>query len=246
MEVQKIIEVKELTSSNDHMKKLVVADKLPEGSVVLALHQKKGRGMGQNSWESEKGKNLTFSLLLRPTFLPAENMFLISKTISLGIVDYLNKLDRSFTIKWPNDIYYKDKKICGILIENQLLGNKLNYSIIGIGININQEVFKSDAPNPISLLNIFNKKFNTTSCLNGILKQISIWYDMLSEGWAEKINEAYFTQLYRNTGYHAYNSEGILFKAQLKAVENDGKLVLQTAENEIKSFYFKEVEFIML
>lgn len=245
MEAISIIEVKELASSNDHMKKLVVEEGLPEGTVVLALHQKKGRGMGANSWESDKGKNLTFSLLLRPKFLQAQDMFLISKTISLGIVDYLNELDRNFSIKWPNDIYYKDKKICGILIENQLLGNKLNYSIIGIGININQEVFKSDAPNPISLLNIFNKKFNTTSCLNGVLKQISIWYGILSDGWANKINDAYFMHLYRNKGFHDYRSNGQVFQAQIKAVENDGKLMLKTPESEIKSFYFKEVEFIM-
>jgi len=245
MEALTIIEVKEVTSTNDHLKKLAVEEELPEGAVVVAKFQNKGRGMGKNTWESEKGKNLTFSILLRPEFLPAHEMFLISKAISLGINDYLNELDRCFSIKWPNDLYYNNKKVGGILIENQLLGNKINSSIVGIGINVNQENFYSDAPNPISISTILGEKINTTKCLNGILKHIIIWYNILAEGWYDKINEAYFSQLYRNSGYHEYSADGELFQAAIMAVENDGKLILKTNENEIKSFYFKEVEFVL-
>jgi BirA family biotin operon repressor/biotin-[acetyl-CoA-carboxylase] ligase len=226
------------------LKKLTIEEELPEGFVVLANNQTQGRGIGKNTWESEAGKNLTFSLLLRPVFLKAEEMFMVSKAISLGIVDYLNSLDKCFTIKWPNDIYYCNKKMGGILIENQLLGNKLNYSLIGIGINLNQEIFHGTAPNPVALKTILKKDINKTECLNGILKQITIWYEILSDGWFEKINQTYFTHLYRNIGYHNFSAHGETFLAKIKSVENDGKLVLKTQQADQKEFYFKEVEFI--
>lgn len=240
-----VVEIKEVSSSNDHLKKLTVEEEIPEGFVLLTNFQTNGRGLGKNSWESEAGKNLTFSLLLRPEFLKAEDMFLISKTISLGIIDYLNSLDRCFTIKWPNDIYYCNKKVGGILIENQLLGNKLNYSIVGVGINLNQEVFHSDAPNPISLKKILKKSINKTACLKGILDQITIWYEMLSDGHYDKINQLYFDNLFRNKGYHDYSANNHTFMAKIKAVHNDGQLVVKTQEGDEKQFYFKEVEFVL-
>lgn len=240
-----IVEVKEVSSSNDHLKKLTIEEELPEGFVVLANNQTNGRGLGKNTWESEAGKNLTFSLLLRPEFLKAEDMFLISKAISLGIIDYLNSLDRCFTIKWPNDIYYSNKKIGGILIENQLLGNKLSYSLIGIGLNLNQKIFHSSAPNPISLKTILKKNINKKECLNGILDQITIWYEMLDDGWFDKINQTYFNHLFRNIGYHDFSANGEAFIAKIKSVENDGQLMLKTRQGDQKKFYFKEVEFIL-
>lgn len=245
MNTTNYIKVDELSSTNDYLKKLSADDELPEGSVVVAKYQNNGRGQGENRWESEYGKNLIFSLLLRPKFLHAEHMFMISKVISLGIIDYLNKFDNNFTIKWPNDIYHGNKKLGGILIENNLLGNSLSYSFVGIGININQEVFISNAPNPISLINIFNEKFDLGECLNGLTKQIDIWYERLKKSQFDKIDEAYFSHLFRNTNYHNYKSDNELFSAQIVNVERDGKLILKTSNNEVKSFYFKEVEFVL-
>lgn len=245
MNTTKHIEISEVSSTNDYLKRLATEEELLEGFVIAAKYQTSGRGQGENSWESEKGKNLTFSLLLRPNFLNAENMFMISKVISLGIIDYLNSFEDNFEIKWPNDIYYKHKKLGGILIENSLLGNKLSYSLIGIGININQEIFVSDAPNPISLKNVFNKEFHLTECLKGILKQIDIWYDILKSGKYDKVNEAYFLNLFRKEDYHNYRENNEQFSAKIVDVESDGKLVLKTTDSKIRAFYFKEVEFVL-
>ncbi len=238
------IKVKKVASTNDHLKKLTIEKDLPEGYVVVTNYQKNGRGQEESYWESAPGDNLTISLLLRPTFLLAENIFMVSKVISLGIISYLIKLDKCFTIKWPNDIYYCNKKLGGILIENQLLGNKLNFTIVGIGININQEVFKSNAPNPISLKNIFSKNFDLNECLNDILTQIGIWYNVLNNGLTDKINKTYFAHLYRNNSYYEYKAENRIFKAQIKSVDNDGKITMETTDGLLRTFYFKEVEFV--
>ncbi len=245
MEPINIIEVKKVGSTNEKLKKFIAEDDLPEGIVVLAENQENGKGLGTNTWESEPGKNLTFSLLLRPDFLDAENMFLISKTVSLGIIDYLNSIKECFTIKWPNDIYYCNKKVGGILIENQIQGKSINYSIIGIGINVNQEVFKSDAPNPISLKTIFGKTIPLHECLENITNQIGIWYDLLAEGFEEKINQRYHDHLFRNQDYHDFKAGDELLYAKIKQVENDGCLVLKLPDGTIRKFYLKEVEFVM-
>jgi BirA family biotin operon repressor/biotin-[acetyl-CoA-carboxylase] ligase len=245
MEPVNVIEIKQVDSTNKKLKKFIAEDDLPEGFVVLAEKQTQGKGMGKNSWESEPGKNLTFSLLLRPSFLEAENMFLISKVVSLGIIDYLNSIDECFTIKWPNDIYYCNKKVGGILIENQIQGSTINYSVIGIGLNVNQEIFTSDAPNPISLKTIFGKSFNTKECLQNLTNQIGIWYDMLADGFIDNINQRYFDHLFHHKEYHDFKANNELFVAKIKHVENDGQLILKTAQGEIRKFYIKEVEFVL-
>ena len=241
------IQIDEVTSTNEYLKDLLSNKELTDGFTVIAKYQNKGKGQGDNGWESEFGKNLTFSLLLKPKLLQAEHMFMISKVVSLGVVEFLNSLNSKykFTIKWPNDIYYNNKKLGGILIENSLLGSIINYSIIGIGININQDVFVSNAPNPISLKKIFGEEFDLTECLNSILKHIDKWYVTLKNQQFNTVNNTYFYNLYRKIGIHSYKANTKQFLAQIINVENDGELVLKTNEDEIKKFYFKEVEFVL-
>jgi BirA family biotin operon repressor/biotin-[acetyl-CoA-carboxylase] ligase len=239
-----IIEINEVDSTNSYLKSLLTKNNLPEGYVVLAESQIGGKGLGTNVWESEPGKNLTFSLLVRPEFLKAEEMFLLSKAISLGIIDSLNSLKDCFTIKWPNDIYYQNKKVGGILIENQIQGDSLKHSIIGIGININQDVFTGNAPNPISLKQILCQPLNNKDILKNILDQISIWYDMLADGYTDKINEQYFSHLFRNTDYHDFKTGDEIFHAKIQEVAVDGQLILKAPTGEIRKFYLKEVEFV--
>lgn len=245
MEPLNIIKIDTVKSTNDELKKIISTEELPEGSLLWAKNQENGRGMGSNTWESEAGKNLTFSLLLRPSFLEASDMFLISKAISLGIIDYLNSLKDCFTIKWPNDIYYCDKKVGGILIENQIQGSQIKYSIIGIGINVNQKFFTSQAPNPLSLISIFGESLSLEECLNNMTHQIGIWYDLLADGFYEKINQRYFDHLYRNKGYHEFKADNTSFMAKIKSVETDGQMVLKVKQDEIRKFYLKEVEFVI-
>jgi BirA family transcriptional regulator, biotin operon repressor / biotin---[acetyl-CoA-carboxylase] ligase len=239
-----INEINEVDSTNTYLKSLLTKDNLNEGYVVVTEFQKSGKGLGSNIWESESGKNLTFSLLLRPDSLKAEEMFLLSKAISLGIIDALNNIKNCFTIKWPNDIYYQNKKVGGILIENQIQSDFIKYSVIGVGININQEVFTSDASNPISLKQILLETLDRKKCLKDILNQISIWYDMLADGYTDKINEQYFSHLFRNTDYHDFKAGEEIFHAKIHEVANDGKILLKTPTGEIRMFYIKEVEFV--
>lgn len=240
-----IIRKEALNSTNDYLKQLISKSKQTEGTVIVANNQTKGKGQGANTWESEAGKNITLSLLLKPSFIEACDMFIISKVISLGILNYLNKLGDGFTIKWPNDIYWNNKKICGILIENQLLGCCLNYSTIGIGLNINQGNFISNAPNPVSLMQIFNKTFHIEAELNQLLNSISIWYTTLYNNDFDLINSKYFNGLYRRNGLHLYKTNNDTFSAKIKSVENDGLLQLETSEGALRTFYFKEVEFLI-
>ena len=157
-ESPRILRVAETTSTNSLLRELVIKESLPEGSVVVADFQTAGRGQIGNVWESEAGKNLMFSTVLYPTCIPANRQFLISQIAALSVKETLDSYTDHVTVKWPNDIYWKDKKICGMLIENDLSGHNLYCSIIGIGINLNQAVFRGDAPNPVSLFQIIGKE----------------------------------------------------------------------------------------
>lgn len=232
------------TSTNLHLKQLISTEKLPDETIVITRNQTEGKGQMGNSWESEIDKNLTFSLLLYP-LIEAENMFLVSKAVSLGIVNALNRIKKGFCIKWPNDIYFDNKKICGILIENQLIGSKIKYSIIGIGLNVNQQVFLSNAPNPVSLYHIIERETELNLLLNQVLQEISFWYNLLKEGKIEKINNRYFSFLFRKKGYYPYSSQGEQFNARINHIANDGELQLITEAGLERYFYFKEVEFVL-
>lgn len=245
MEKFTIIELKQVESTNDYLKKINAAEDLNENVVVTTQSQINGKGQGTNSWESQAGKNLTLSILLQPKFLPAEKMFLVSKVVSLGIIDSLNAQGKKFTIKWPNDIYYQDKKVAGILIENQLLGCCISSSIIGIGLNVNQLKFVSDAPNPIALATIFKRSFDLKIVLSDLLNQIQIWYEMLRDGYYDKINDRYFSHLFRNEGYHDFKVEGKIIHASIFDIMEDGQMILRLVNGEKRSFYFKEVEFVI-
>ena len=239
----KIDKVSETLSTNELLKSLADREPLPEGYTVVAVAQTAGRGQIGASWESQPGQNLTFSVLLRPDFLKADKMFLISKVVSLAIADYLQSTGGIFKIKWPNDIYHFDSKICGTLIENQLMGDKIVYSIVGIGLNVNQEAFISDAPNPVSMFNIFDKKFDLTAELPKLLHQIGLWYQMLADGWEEKINETYFERLYRRGEPHDFiTPDGKRFSGQIETVEPNGRLTIATTDGPLH-FWFKEVAF---
>ena len=240
----KIDKVSETISTNELLKTLADKESLPEGYTVMAVAQTGGRGQMGAFWESQPGQNITMSLLLRPEFLKADRMFLISKAVSLGIADYLSAKGDGFKIKWPNDIYYNDKKICGVLIENQLMGGNIVYSIVGIGLNVNQETFISDAPNPVSLFNIFGRKFDVQAELHELLNQIDVWYQMLADGWEEQIDEAYFARLYRTDGVYTFRTaDGAVINGKITNVEANGRLHIATENDGEKLFWFKEITF---
>lgn len=237
--------VKATDSTNALMKELMWTTDLPEGYVVRTDFQTNGKGQGTNRWESAKGKNLLFSLLLRPEQIPVEDQFLVSQFVSLGIVDSLRQLapdqGKGFSIKWPNDIYWYDQKIAGILIENTWQGRKISTSVIGIGLNVNQKQFYSDAPNPVSLLQIFEKKCNRKALLSAVLRAIGGYYVRLDK---EVIRNSYHQSLFRKDGFHFFRTGNKTFEAIILEVANDGKLILKEKTGEISGYYFKEVEFV--
>lgn len=227
------------------MKALSRSSQLPEGYVVYTDYQSQGKGQGNNSWESAKGKNLLFSLLLRPHHIPIEEQFIISQIVSLGIIYVLHELtspaDRAFSIKWPNDIYWRDQKIGGILIENTLQGRIINTTVVGIGLNINQEEFHSNAPNPVSLKQITRKAFPLDMTLKSVVGSIlRIYHEMTPE----QIRNEYMSKLYRKSGYYFFSANEQTFSARIHDVASDGKLLLEDRDGVIREYYFKEVGYI--
>lgn len=240
-EAPQIIRVGETHSTNNYLRELLAKGALPEGSVVIADYQTAGKGQVGNSWESEAGKNLMFSLLLYPGFIPANRQFLISQIASLSVKETLDAYVGGVTVKWPNDIYWEDRKICGMLIENDLSGQHLYSSIIGIGININQEKFRSNAPNPVSLIRITGKSYDRDEVLIRFLRIFFRYYCLLAEEKEEEIRAAYMAALYRADGYHPYADEHGRFQARIHAIEPTGHLILQLPDGECRRYAFKEV-----
>ena len=182
-----------------------------------------------------------FSLLLYPDFLPANRQFLISQIASLSVKETLDGYTDSVTVKWPNDIYWKDRKICGMLIENDLSGQHLYCSVIGIGLNINQEIFRSDAPNPVSLTQITGKTYDREEVLTRFLRIFFHYYSLLLQEKENEIRAAYMTALYHGDGYYSYIDENGPFEACIHAIESTGHLILRLRDGELRRYAFKEV-----
>ena len=205
--------------------------------MVWADYQTAGRGQGTNTWESERGKNLTFSILLHPVDLPANRQFLLSMQVSLAICEALGEHIGDLSIKWPNDIYWRNAKIAGILIENSLQGSVIRDSIVGVGLNVNQRQFMSDAPNPISLWQICEHETDREQLLKDILAAL----DRLL---GQEVRERYLSMLYRRKGFHPYVDKDGAFMAELEDVEDDGHLLLCDDSGGRRRYAFKEVTFI--
>lgn len=213
-----------------------------DGTVVWTDFQTAGRGQGVNSWESEHGKNLLFSILLHPKDIPANRQFQISRAISLAIVDALGEWVGNLSIKWPNDIYWRNGKLAGILIENSLQGLMIRDSIIGVGLNVNQREFHSDAPNPVSLWQICGKEFDREQILKEILKHLE---QNMASSHLQGLKEKYCALLYRRKGFHPYADKEGVFMAEILDVEDDGHLRLRDEEGRERRYAFKEVSFII-
>jgi BirA family transcriptional regulator, biotin operon repressor / biotin---[acetyl-CoA-carboxylase] ligase len=234
--------IKETSSTNDLLKQKLKDTVLPEFQVIWTDFQSSGKGQTGNSWESGKGKNLLFSILFYPKHIPIEEHFIVSQIVSISVVDVLNEITPGFRVKWPNDIYFGEKKIAGILIENTLQGNLIKNMVVGIGVNINQKIFISNAPNPISLLQITGKIFNKKLILDQITDKIIYHY---TESNFKTIRKLYFSLLYRKEGFFTYRADNQIFNASIRNIYPDGQLELLMETGEIKKFYFKEVEFVI-
>ncbi len=222
----------------------------PAGTVVVTHCQSAGRGQRGNSWEAEPGRNLTFSVLLRPEGIVASAQYAISEAVAVAIVDTLAPLvpePELLAIKWPNDIYYCDRKLCGILIENTLSGMSIVRSIAGVGININQREFRSDAPNPVSLWQITGSEYQLEPLLErvcqAIIDNVSIVGTVQGH---EPIANRYRRKLWRREGLHPYRlPDGDTFMASIESVAPTGHLTLRHNDNTLTTHAFKEVASII-
>lgn len=243
-----IEKIYETSSTNDHLANLCRQNKAQEFYTVFADRQTEGKGQRGNTWESETGKNILFSIVVYPTALEAQKQFYLSMLTAIAIVDALGKYTDGFSIKWPNDIYWKDKKIAGILIENELQGKYIEQSIIGVGLNVNQEVFLSDAPNPVSLKQIIGKDINREELFYKILHGVVAGYRLLEEDF-EKMSATlrilYQRILFRRNGYFPYRDAEGTFLAQFEHIASDGHLYLQDDHGKIRRYAFKEVEYLL-
>ena len=208
--------------------------------VVVAAYQTAGKGCGNNSWESERGKNLTFSMLIHPEEIPANQQFHITEIVSVALCETLEPyIYNKVEIKWPNDIYVGDKKICGILIENRLQGNAIKDSIIGIGLNVNQTAFLSDAPNPVSLKQLTGRDIDREELLDIFLNT----FDSVSK--RVTVSSDYRRRLYRRSGRYLYKDETGSFEAEMEDVLEDGRLVLLDMSGKQRIYAFKEVMYVI-
>jgi BirA family transcriptional regulator, biotin operon repressor / biotin---[acetyl-CoA-carboxylase] ligase len=244
-----IIRLEETASTNRYASELLNANyTIAEGTVILANDQQSGRGAGDNKWESEKGKNLTLSIVLYPAFLQLEKQFMINKLASLSVYDMIVKLlegKRNVKVKWPNDIYVDNKKISGTLIENAIVGNTFRYAILGIGININQEVFRSDAPNPVSLKNITGKDHDLQECLAILCSSLDSRYAQLKNSEERMLNENYLSALLRMNETALYIHKGQMITAKITGLDVQGKLLLEKNDGQMIDCDFKEIEFVI-
>lgn len=239
-----IIVLNEVDSTNNYAKQLI-SDKLEDATVVLAYYQNNGKGQQGNYWESEAKKNLLCSLILFPSGLEAARQFLISKVVSLALLKVLSNKVEHVSIKWPNDIYIGTKKIAGILIENTIKGSVIESTIIGVGLNINQEVFVSNAPNPISLFQLTKRYYEVQNVLNEFISSFELLWEELETGGSWDIEKCYYSNLFRRNEWSLYQKDGEEFEARIVGVGDFGQLKLENKSGEIKEFMFKEVEFVL-
>lgn len=221
-------------------------DRFRHGAVIATREQTAGRGQRGNSWEAEPGKNLTFSMLLRPRGLHAARQFELSMVVSLAIADAIDALlpqGVRTAVKWPNDIYIGMEKVCGILIENRLAGPFIEYSVAGIGININQRRFLSDAPNPTSvILHNGGRENSLEDCLQDVcIRILDYWHRFESAPDPEALKSEYFSRLIWTSGEHPFSDAGGRFTAHITDVGPDGTLHLSNG----RKYAFKEVSFLI-
>lgn len=229
-------------STNTYLKGLNGGDPAFRYEVAVTGFQTAGHGQKGNSWESEAGKNLLFSILAHPLEVRVQEQFFISESIALAVTDSVTAATgERFSVKWPNDIYWRDRKLAGILIENTLQGSRILDSITGVGLNVNQTVFMSDAPNPVSLKNITGCDYDRDVLLEDIVSR----FIGLMASDRRQVHERYHSCLYRREGLHAFRDAQGRFKASIDHVEGNGCLVLKTGAGEYRTYEFKQVAFIL-
>ena len=252
------------THSTSSLLRETYDDSLPHLFTIRTDFQTAGRGQAGNSWESEKGKNLLFSTLLRYPDVDAADQWRLSMLVAVAVREAITSILSPLasrlspiTIKWPNDIYYNDQKLVGILIENTLSGRQIAYTIAGVGINVNQTQWLSNAPNPVSMKQITGEEYDIEDLLNAFLEAIQRW----ETASTEQLREEYIKHLYRRTGWYPYLEREVsvvptniqlatqpadgVFLAQWVDITPQGEWVLRLKSGEEKRYHFKQIRFVL-
>ena len=232
-----IVRLDKTLSTNAELKRLQKENPLPEYSMVMTEFQTAGRGQAGNSWYSGKGNNILLSFLLYPHGVNAKDQFIISQIVSLAIKRVLDNFITNVTIKWPNDIYWKDKKIAGILIENSLLGQHIDYTIVGVGLNINEKKFPAGLPNPVSLREVAGNESDREMLLALLQIEFIKLYHAMQRGETAPIERKYMQHLYHSDGPYWYSDKDGRFKATIKNILPSGHLVLATFPDGLERIY---------
>jgi BirA family biotin operon repressor/biotin-[acetyl-CoA-carboxylase] ligase len=240
----KLIFIKNLTSTNIYASLILKKEFQQEGTIVYTNYQTGGKGQKGNQWESEDSKNLLISIILYPSTIDPSDQFIISKVISLGICDFLKEFINNIYIKWPNDIYVDNDKIAGILIENTLMNDKIENTIVGIGLNLNQKIFRSDAPNPVSLSLLTGKTYEITDCLKKLSGNLDRRYKLMLDKKYSELNSDYLLHLYRYREWHKYRDTNGIYTGRIISLTSSGLLQIEEQNGLAHDYSFKEVDFI--
>ena len=247
--------VRSTDSTNTLLKELIAKGQWPEGErFIRADYQTAGRGQTGNGWESEEGRNLLCSIVVESGKIKDKSPFYLNVAVSVAVYRTVQAVLQQIglTIKWPNDIYWKDKKIAGILIENAIIGNEIRYSVAGIGLNVNQTAFVSDAPNPVSLKQIAGKEFDLDELMTQLVRE-------MDKALEEDVWDYYKAHLYRREGLwpfverevstaptmNASSHEHGHFLARIADITPQGEIVLQDQQGQQRIYHFKQVRYVI-
>ena len=245
------------TIDSTNTRLVALRDEFPDRTVFAARYQSAGRGQMGNRWESRAGENLTFSILLKPAFLAADEQFALSQAVALGVLDYLQGQGVPATVKWPNDLYAGDRKICGMLIETGLSDGHLAWAVAGIGLNVNQRTFDPSLPNPTSLALETGRAFRIEAELPALLHGILARCDRLESPYARNGNDAaYLNHLYRRGAWHwfeelpaseipAQNRTGRRIEARILGIDPESRLLLEHRDGSLHAYGFKEIKYVL-
>lgn len=219
-----------------------------EGSLMTIAHaeyQTAGRGQGGNRWESAKGLNLTFSVKSYPVDLPVNRQYLMLEAGALAVYHALSGYSDGFSIKWPNDIYWKDYKISGTLSECSVSSHGVRSCILGTGINVNQTHFQGNVPNPISLSTIVGHEVSRMALLDKVTEHLAVLLERINKRDYEMVDKEYKQHLYRSKGYHLYEDANGRFEAEYSDILDNGHLLLKRRDGLVSEYAFKEVAFVL-
>ncbi|MFU8844208.1 MAG: biotin--[acetyl-CoA-carboxylase] ligase [Bacteroidales bacterium] len=244
----RIIRLKKTGSTNDYLAELLRSDPdIENGTVVSADYQERGRGLGDHTWESEQLKNLLFSLYYKPHALNPHHQFYLNMAVALAVQSFIESMlmDQRIAIKWPNDLYINDQKTGGMLIQHTVSGPRVMHSIIGIGLNVNQLRFMSNAPNPVSMRHFLDHDLNLDDCLNEVCHELDRYLFMLEQSAFQSIKSRYLSVLYGMEVLRRYKYGGELIEARIKGITDYGMLVLEKTDGMRIECELNEIKFMI-